>query len=441
MIKADNCFLVSARLSHERQGWKGKKLNRPAKTRFPLVNIKLPIALTFAGLLSGLLFGIAVSGIGLADIINSWIEPVGDLWLRALQMTIIPLIAALLVLGTAQLTAAAKAGAAAKRMLLFIFVVLVLGGVFSAVATPKLLTVFPIPIDPSIFLEGMPDRLQQIPSLPDFLTSLFAPNIIAAAAQSAMLPLTVFFLVFALAVTQLPDAQNQILLSFFHALANSMLKIIGWVLSMAPIGVFSLAAAVSIKAGGGAFTALTHYILIVSSMGVAVLFGAYLIALIFARVDFYSFVSSALPAQTVAVSTQSSLASLPAMLDSAERLGIKQSISEFVLPLAVAIFRATSPAMNFAVVVYVAYLTGTEISYATIIAGLGTAFIISIGSVSLPGSISFVVSTGPIALAMGVPLEPLALLVAVEMLPDIVRTVGNVTMNLAITSAVDRLER
>ena len=171
------------------------------------------------------------------------------------------------------------------------------------------------------------------------------------------------------------------------------------------------------------------------------LVGAYLIALIFARVDFYSFVSSALPAQTVAVSTQSSLASLPAMLDSAERLGIKQSISEFVLPLAVAIFRATSPAMNFAVVVYVAYLTGTEISYATIIAGLGTAFIISIGSVSLPGSISFVVSTGPIALAMGVPLEPLALLVAVEMLPDIVRTVGNVTMNLAITSAVDRLER
>jgi len=64
--------------------------------------------------------------------------------------------------------------------------------------------------------------------------------------------------------------------------------------------------------------------------------------------------------------------------------------------------------------------------------------VISVGSVSLPGSISFVVSIGPIALAMGVPIEPLALLVAVEMLPDIMRTLGNVTMNVAVTSVVDK---
>jgi len=62
----------------------------------------------------------------------------------------------------------------------------------------------------------------------------------------------------------------------------------------------------------------------------------------------------------------------------------------------------------------------------------------TVGSVSLPGAISFVTSVGPIAAAMGVPVEPLALLVAVEMLPDIMRTVGNVTMNVAVTSMVDR---
>jgi Na+/H+-dicarboxylate symporter len=68
------------------------------------------------------------------------------------------------------------------------------------------------------------------------------------------------------------------------------------------------------------------------------------------------------------------------------------------------------------------------------------ALIISVGSVSLPGSISFVISVGPIALAMGVPVEPLALLVAVEMLPDIMRTIGNVTMDVAVTTAVDHDE-
>ena len=66
------------------------------------------------------------------------------------------------------------------------------------------------------------------------------------------------------------------------------------------------------------------------------------------------------------------------------------------------------------------------------------ALVISVGTVSLPGSISFVVSIGPIALAMGVPVEPLALLVAVEMLPDIMRTVANVTLDVAVTAAVDR---
>jgi proton glutamate symport protein len=150
------------------------------------------------------------------------------------------------------------------------------------------------------------------------------------------------------------------------------------------------------------------------------------------------FAAAVLPAQAVALSTQSSLASLPAMLDSANRLNLRPATAEFVLPLAVAIFRATSPAMNMAVALYVAALAGVEISPAVAVIGILVALIISVGSVSLPGSISFVVSIGPIALAMGIPIEPLALLVAVEMVPDIMRTLSNVTMNVAVTSAVDR---
>gem|GEM_PF-3635149 len=104
------------------------------------------------------------------------------------------------------------------------------------------------------------------------------------------------------------------------------------------------------------------------------------------------------------------------MLDSASRLKLRDETSEFTLPLAVAIFRATSVAMNMAVALYVAHLASIEVSWPLMLVGILVAVIISIGSVSLPGSISFVVSIGPIALAMGVPIEPLALLVAVEMM-------------------------
>jgi len=104
-------------------------------------------------------------------------------------------------------------------------------------------------------------------------------------------------------------------------------------------------------------------------------------------------------------------------------------------------FRATGPAMNMAVAIYVANLTGVSLTPASLMTGVGVAWILTYGTVSLPNAISFIGTVGPIALAMGVPIGPLALLVAVEMLPDIVRTVGNVTMDVAVTAAVDRSTR
>jgi Na+/H+-dicarboxylate symporter len=117
---------------------------------------------------------------------------------------------------------------------------------------------------------------------------------------------------------------------------------------------------------------------------------------------------------------------------------VRETTADFVLPLAVALFRATGPVMNLAVAIYVAKLTGVELTPATIAAGVAVALLTTIASVSLPGAISFVTAIGPIALAMGVPVEPLALLVAVEMLPDIMRTLGNVTMDVAVAATVDR---
>ncbi|MBV7258138.1 cation:dicarboxylase symporter family transporter [Erythrobacter sp. WH158] len=400
--------------------------------------MRLPVIATFAALIVGLGLGVAFAGGGLPQWLQDSIALVGTLWLRALQMTIIPLVASLLVLGIAQMMSAARAGAAAIKFLVLVFAVLIAGGIFTALIMPMVLQTIPIPEAASGFLAEVPGGEQQVPGILDFAASLIAPNMIAAAAETSMLPLTIFFALFAVAIAKLPGGQNKTLLGFFHALANAMLMIIGWVLWLAPAGVLALAFGVGMRSGGGAFAALAHYILIVSAMGGFILVLAYLLAWVLGGISPLRFAKALVPAQAVAVSTQSSLASLPAMLDSATRLKLRPETSEFVLPLAVAIFRATSVAMNLAVALYVAALAGIEVPLTLMIVGILIAVIISIGSVSLPGSISFVVSIGPIALAMGVPIEPLALLVAVEMLPDIMRTLANVTMNVAVTSAVDR---
>jgi Na+/H+-dicarboxylate symporter len=145
--------------------------------------------------------------------------------------------------------------------------------------------------------------------------------------------------------------------------------------------------------------------------------------------------------QAVAISTRSSLASLPAMLAASRSMGIREEISDVTLPIAVALFRATGPAMNVAVAFYVAHWLGLEPSLAQMIAATAVGAVMSYGAVSLPGEVSYISSIAPIALALGVPIAPLGLLVAVEMVPDIFRTVGNVTHDVVLAGIVDRETR
>lgn len=406
-------------------------------TERQLVAVRIPTWWTLAGLIFGLAGGLLLARSSVLDQVLAVTAPIGALWLRALQVTIVPLVAGLLVIGIAQMVRAARAGAAARWMLGLVATVLLFSGISSAIVTPLLLDWFPPPGAARGVLSAG-GQAQEVPGLAAFVESLVAPNIVAAAAETAMLPLTLFFAAFAVAVARLPGGQRETLLGVFRALANAMLMIIGWVLWAAPVGVFALAVGVGAESGGGAFATLAHYILIVVAAGTVIFLAGYLLAWLVGGVSPPRFARELLPAQTVALSTQSSLASLPAMLVSAERLGVRERSSEFVLPLAVAIFRATSPAMNIAVAIYVAHIAGIALSPLALAAGVAVAFVIAIGSVSLPGTISFVISVGPIALAMGAPIEPLALLVAVEMMPDLMRTIGNVTMDVAVTTAVDR---
>jgi Na+/H+-dicarboxylate symporter len=212
-----------------------------------------------------------------------------------------------------------------------------------------------------------------------------------------------------------------------------MLIVIQWVLLFAPVGVFALGYSLAIKAGAAAFGGLIHYVLIISAIGFCCLMAAVFLAIVVGRVSAPRFFRAIAPTLAVAISTQSSLASLPAMLKSADDIGVDRKKADIALPLSVALFRFTSTAMNLAVVVYVAWLFGLELTVWTMAAGLAVAIAAALSAVSLPGSISFVTSIAPIATSMGVPVAPLGLLVAVETFPDIFRTLGNVVADVAVT--------
>jgi Na+/H+-dicarboxylate symporter len=218
--------------------------------------------------------------------------------------------------------------------------------------------------------------------------------------------------------------------------------IVHWVLRLAPIGVFALAAVAGARAGLAAAGALIHYVAIVVTACVTVTLLVYPLVAATSRVGFGRFAKAVAPAQAFAFSTQSSIASLPAMIEATSGpLSVEERVRNMVLPMAVSIFRITSAAANFAVALYVAALHGIEIGPGLFLVGMLVATVVSLAAVGLPSQVSFFTTIGPVCLAMGVPVELLPLLLAVETIPDIFRTVGNVTADIALTLIVDRRDR
>ena len=369
---------------------------------------------------------------------------IGGLWLNALKMTVIPLVVALLVTGVAAGAEAARAGKIAARSVLWIVILCTASAIFGAVAVVMLTGAFPLPQAQAQAMQAGLAGLDQsvasgpIPGAIEFFKGVIPGNVISAAANGDVLPLVVFALLFALAVARIDASRRRSIVEIFQAIADALLIVIGWVLWIAPIGVFALAFSVGASAGGAAFAGLGHYILIISAIGVLVTLWAYPIALIWGRIGLASFSKGLIAPQSVAISTRSSLASLPAMLAAARVLGVREQVADVTLPLAVALFRATGPAMNTAVAFYVAHWLGYEPTLAQMIAATAVGAVMSYGAVSLPGEVSFISSIAPIAMALGVPIAPLALLVAVEMVPDIFRTLGNVTLDVAVTTVVNK---
>ena len=393
-------------------------------------------------ILSALVAGMLL-GVGVETVSVSWgtaslpyIEWIGLLWLNALKMTIIPLIVALLITGITATADAARAGKLAGRAVAIFVGANLLAGLMTLLVLPLLLHMFPMSAAAAAGLRhGLGGSAEAVasPTFTDFVLGLIPTNPIAAAAETKILPLIVFTTIFAFAISRIGSAERATLSGFFKALGDAMLVVIGWVLALAPIGVFALGYALAIKAGVAAFGGLVHYVLMLSAIGVCTILLGLALAVFIVGVPLPRFVRAMVPTFAVAISTQSSLASLPAMLKSSEELGVDPKKADVVLPLAVALFRFTSPAMNLAVVVYVAWLFGIELTPWEMAIGLLVALAAALSSVSLPGSISFVTSIAPIAIAMGVPVAPLGLLVAVETFPDIFRTLGNVVGDVAAT--------
>jgi proton glutamate symport protein len=391
----------------------------------------------FAGLTLGLLAGAALAGSATGGTLLTVLQPVGKLWLDALTMTVVPLVFSLLVTGIVSAAESASVGRTAPRALMWFAILLIVVCVVSAALTTVVLDLWPISAE-ATSLRSLGGKPPDIASTGDWLANIIPTNPLKAASDTAMVPLVIFAVLFGFAVGRIEADLRASIQTFFRAVVQAMLVIVHWVLWIAPIGVFALAFSVGTRTGVSAAGALLQYVVLVVGACLVTTLLAYVVATLLGRMSPFAFAHAALPPQVVAASTQSSLAALPAMIDAAGPLGVGKQEAGIVLPLAVSLFRAASAAANVTVAVYLAHLHGVVLGPGTLLTGALVAAAVSVAAVGLPAQVSFFAIIGPVCLAMGVPLNLLPLLLAIESIPDIFRTLGNVTADLAVTRVVGR---
>jgi len=396
-----------------------------------------------AGIAAGIALSLVNAGVSLAVV--AVVEPFGTLFVNAIRMTVVPLVVSSLIVGVASTEDRAMLARVGGRGILVFVLLLTLSGGLAALVTPPLMS--NLQLDPAAVAQvraaspsasSIAAGAAAIQGPAAWLVSLVPSNAIAAAADGAMLPLIIFALALGLALGAVEmSARNEVVL-FFRAITESMLTLVRWLLVVAPLGVFALALPLVARLGLAAVGALAVYVILVSAAAVGlIVFVLVPAATLVGRVPAREFIRAALPAQAVAFSSRSSLAALPAMIDSARtRLGMSDEITGFFLPFATAMFRIAAPFSMTAGAVFVARLYGITISPAQLGTVLVTAVLTSFSAPGIPGG-SIIVMV-PVLTSIGLPIEGLGILLGVDTIPDIFRTTANVTGQLTAATIVAR---
>jgi len=395
-----------------------------------------------ARVLVGLAAGFGI-GLGLAGttrpsllLLVAAAETVGALWVNAIRMTVVPLVAALLISRIAG-TSGPASRVGAKALALFVCLAAA-SALFAAVVASPIINA--LPLDPAAL-----DRLRaqavapasDVPPFRDWLTALVPPNAVKAAADGALLPFVVFVVCFAFALSRTEEETRQTLVRLFDAITRTMFVLIGWIIRLSPVGVLALGLSLAARGGIGVVSALGVYVALVSILLVAATLLLYPVVKFAGGVSFRRFARACAPVQVIAFSTRSSFASLPVLVDRAERsLNISPHVSGVVLPIAVSVFKFGMPLMRFTGACFIARLFGVPLGWVDVLALAAALTAVSFYTPGVPsGSL---VILAPIFDVFGLPTEGIGLLLAVDLVPDMFVTVSNTTADMAVAVLLSR---
>lgn len=360
------------------------------------------------------------------------ISPVGTVWVKAISALVVPLVVALLVTSIASLADVRAVGRIGIRAIAVFLALLGAGAVVVALVTPSLLTMLGVSHASAGILPSAPAALSAAPARVGFwewVAALIPANPLAAAVNGELLPVVVFTVAFAIAVTRLSVESRTYVVGFFRGVSEAVLELVRWVLWTAPLGVFGLAYALGARTGLGSAHLVVALWIIVAAACAVYMVALYILAVAVGKVPLVKFARAIAPAQIVAFSSRSSLATLPAMIEAGEtRLSLPPAITGFLLPLAVSTFKLGATISITTSSLFLARVYGVPISPAQLTSIAISAVLLSFSVPGVPGGVLLIIV--PVLAAVGIPAEGVGILLAVDVIPDMFRTLTNVTADM-----------
>jgi Na+/H+-dicarboxylate symporter len=396
--------------------------------------------------LIALIAGVAVGMLGHASgaaefrVVERLLTPVGDLWLVALQMLLLPLLMSQLL---AAITSAEGGGRfqvgrlGLQALLMFVGMLLAAGALTYAVSKP-LVSLYHG--GPGLVSPAAAPAMAPAPATQKGAAEL-PTNLVEAARKGMIFPLLVFSALLGAAVLCLPQEGRAPLTAVFRGFADAMLIVVRWVLIVTPLGVFALTYAAALDAGGVVAGMMGAFLLLVCSLLALFILLLYPITAVAAKISMRTFARAAAPAQLVAVSTLSSIAALPALIQGgSEHLRLPRRFTGFLLPLSVSVFKINRPISATAKLVFLAHVYGIPLSPGTVVVFIATVTLLSFSTAGIPnGGQPF--ATLPVYLAAGLPPRAVILLEATSMAQDMLRTILNVTGDMSVAAILSRSSR
>lgn len=391
------------------------------------------------GLVSGLLLGLvaAITGSAWLTAFAIGIEPIGTAFVNLLKMVVIPLIVVIIFVGVGTLGDLRRLGQLGALTLLF-FAATSAAGVLIGMGVMQML----LPLANEAAAQAITPASAEAPVLPgivDFLLSLIPSNPFQAAAEGALLPLIVFTIFVAAATGALPDDHREQLLALANAVTAALVKLVHWILLLAPLGVFALAAPVAARTGWAMLQSLGAFILAVF-VGLTLFIALVYVPLVrlLGGMRVGVFLKACVNPLIIAATTSSTAATVPAMLEAAEQeLRLSRAVTSFVIPLGAGIGRAGTALFQGAGIVFLAWLFGVPLGASSVGGAVLATFIVSFTVAGIPAGGVF--SLAPALGSVGVPLDGLGILLGVDRVPDMARTTTNVAGILAAAVVMERV--